>query len=166
MPRTLSAWVHRLVLVGLLFAAYELAWRPARSAWISHGAAPLLERVLDFTNQHRAMTVRSEPRALYIETTGEMIFRYTAPGGIKFLLPGLFLLIVAPRYPRIWEFLGGHLALGLLTLLLLSGETAAMTGSAQIADFVQSYGVDAYSLTVPIFVLAQRIQQTPNTEGG
>lgn len=165
MPRTVSAWIHRMVLVGLLVVAYELAWSPTRSVWISHGAAPLLERVLDVTDQQRAMTVRSTARTLYIETTGEMIFRYTAPAGIKFLLPGLFLLIIAPRHPRIGVFFAGHLVLGLLTLLLLSGETAGMTGNAQIADFIQSYGVDAYSLTVPIFVLAQRVQQTPNAEG-
>lgn len=164
MPRTLSSWIHRMVLVGLLFGAYELAWRPARSVWISHGAKPILERVLDISGQQRAMTVRSGTRSLYVETTGTMIFQYTAPGGIKFLLPGLFLLIIAPQHPRIGAFFMGHIALGLLTLLLLSAETAGITASAQIADFVQTYGVDAYSLTVPIFVFAQRIRETPHSD--
>lgn len=164
MPTTFAAWIHRTLLVALLFGAYQLAWTPARSTWITQGAAPLLERTQILTNQERAMTVRPRDASLYVETGTDAIFRYTAPAGIKFLLPGLFLLVIAPRQSRIGLFFGGHLILGLLTLLLLSADTAGLAGAARIADFVQVYGVDAYSLTIPIFVFAQQVQGEPGGE--
>lgn len=161
MPTPFATWVHRGVLVVLLFGAYQLAWTPARSTWITHGAAPLLERTQHLTGQQRAITIRPAAKSLYIQTSTETIFRYTAPAGIKFLLPGLFLLVIAPRQSWIGLFFGGHLIISILTLLLLSADTAGLVGPARIADFVQIYGVDAYSLTLPIFVFARRMQGEP-----
>ena len=146
-------WLHRAALAGLLLAAYLWAWTPARTAWVEHGAAPLLTLAAgpgaEVTARPAAHTVRVTPADGDATT-------YTAPAGIKFLLPGLFLILIAPARPRLGAFFGGHLGLGALALGLAAAGLAGLPGGLGLAGFVQTYGVDAYSLAVPTLVFARQ----------
>jgi len=75
---------------------------------------------------------------------------------VKFLLPGLFLLLYAPRRAWLGRFFTGHLALGGLTLALGAAAAGGVPLALRIADFVQTYAVDAYSLAVPTLRVVQR----------
>jgi len=148
----MTPWLHRTGLAGLLLAAYLWAWTPARTAWTNAGAA-LLTRV---TPAQTTVSARPAAHTIRLSAPDGPGARYTAPAGVKFLLPALFLLFIAPARPRLWTFFGGHLALGILALALLSAGLAGLPGGFVLAGFVQSYGVDAYSLAVPVFVFARR----------
>jgi hypothetical protein len=148
----MRSWLHRAGLAGLLLAAYLWAWTPARTAWTAHAAAPVLTRVAD---AEAAVTARPAAHTVRVRISADDRFRYRAPAGIKFLLPGLFLVVIAPARPRLWAFFGGHLALGALALGLGAGGIAGLPGGVALARFVQTYGVDAYSLAVPTLVFAR-----------
>jgi hypothetical protein len=148
------AWLHRAVLAGLLLAAYLWAWTPARTAWTTQGAA-LVERVLDAADATGSVSARPAAHTLRVQTGSDTTTGYTAPAGVKFLLPAGFLVIVAPGRPRLGTFFTGHLLLGGLGLALLVGEAAGLPGGLGLSRFVQTYGVDAYSLAVPVFVWAR-----------
>jgi hypothetical protein len=80
---------------------------------------------------------------------------YTAPAGVKFLLPAGFLILVAPKRPRLRSFFAGHLLLGALGLGLLAGGVAGLPGGLGLSRFVQTYGVDTYSLAVPVLIFTR-----------
>jgi len=152
MPTALSSWIHRLVLGGLLLAAYLFAWTPARTAWTEHGAALLVHVVPAETT----VSARPATHTIRLSSADGRSTTYTAPAGVKFLLPGLFLLLIAPARPRLVPFFVGHLLLGALALGLLMVGSVSLPGGFGLARFVQTYGVDAYSLAVPVFVFARR----------
>ena len=148
----MTRWLHRAVLVVLLLAAYLWAWTPARTAWTEH-AADLLRHA-----SPAETTVTARPLAHTIRVTPRDAppSKHTAPAGIKFLLPGLFLLLLAPTRPRLAVFFAGHLALGGLALALLAAGLNGILGGRLLARFAQTYGTDAYSLAVPVFVFVHR----------
>lgn len=147
----MAAWIHRAVLVGLVLAAYLYAWTPVRTAWVEHGAAPLLSMTTDAT-----VTARSQAHTVRVQPANAPGITYRAPAGVKFLLPGLFLLLIAPGRSRLGLFFGGHLLLGAFALLVTMAGARGMPGGFGPAEFVQTYGVDAYSLMVPVLVFARR----------
>ena len=148
----MASWCHRTVLAGLLLATYLFAWTPVRTAWTRTAAS-----VLDATAPAET-NVSSRPRAHVVRVQPEAgsAFSYTAPAGVKFLLPGLFLVLIAPTRPLLGTFFAGHLALGGLTLGFAAAALAGLPGGDGLARFVQSYGVDAYSLIVPVLIFARR----------
>lgn len=148
----MTAWLHRAALGGLLLAAYLWAWTPARTAWTAHVAAPTLTLVAE---SEAAVTARPAAHTIRVRISDDNSVRYRAPAGVKFLLPGLFLVVIAPARPRLGSFFGGHLALGALALGLAAGGIAGLPGGVALARFVQTYGVDAYSLAVPTLVFAR-----------
>jgi hypothetical protein len=148
----MTAWLHRAALAGLLLAAYLWAWTPARTAWVEHGAAPLLTLA---AGPESTVTARPAAHTVRVTPTDGDATTYTAPAGVKFLLPGLFLVVISPARPRLWAFFGGHLALGALALGLAATGLTGLPGGVALARFVQTYGVDAYSLAVPTIVFAR-----------
>lgn len=148
----MTSWLHRAGLVVLLLAAYLWAWTPARTAWTAHGAAPLLTMA---SSPDAAVSARPAAHVVRVTPADGDATTYTAPAGITFLLPGLFLIVIAPARPHLWAFFGGHLALGVLALGVAAAGLAGLPGGLGLARFVQSYGVDAYSLAVPTIVFAR-----------
>lgn len=164
MPTHLASWVHRLVIGGLLLAAYLWAWTPARTAWVEYGAAPLLETVMERAETEGTVRARPTVHMVRVEPTREPDRTYRAPAGVKFLLPALFLILVVPCRPHVGLFFAGHLLLGLTTLAFFVGGAAGTSASLWAADYVQTYVVDAYSLTVPLLALIRR--HAPPTSAG
>jgi hypothetical protein len=146
----MASWLHRTVLAGLLLTAYLYAWTPLRTQW-TKGITVVLEQVAP-----EALTVSSRPQAHHIrvEKSQTLQLRYTAPAGVKFLLPALFLILIAPARPRIGPFLAGHAGLAAIAAALGAAGLAGLPGGLGLASFVQLYGVDAYSLAVPVLVFA------------
>jgi hypothetical protein len=147
----MAAWLHRSLLAGLLLATYLFAWTPARTAW-THGTAALFEHVLPAAH---AVSARASAHTVRIQHSNDTGITYRAPAGIKFLLPGLFLVLIAPVRPRLFLFLGGHLGLGLLTMILILAAARGCPGGLAVARFLQSYGLDTYSLAVPVLLMVR-----------
>ena len=144
--------LHSAGLCALLLAAYLWAWTPARTAWTTHAAGPVLTWAAGSAD---AVTVRPQAHIVQVTLDADTTLGYTSPAGVKFLLPGLFLLCIAPRRPWLGAFFAGHLALGALALGLLAGGAAGTPLLLRAADFVQAYAVDAYSLAVPTLRVVQ-----------
>jgi hypothetical protein len=147
----MASWAHRTVLAGLLLTAYLVAWTPARTTWTRTAASVLNAPAPAET------TVSSHPggHVVRVQSEAGSAFSYTVPAGVKFLLPGLFLVLIAPTRPLLGAFFAGHLVLGGLTLVLAAAAFAGLPGGFDLADFVQTYGVDAYSLAVPVLTFAR-----------
>jgi len=144
----MASWLRRAVLAGLLLAAYLFAWTPARTVWVTHLAEPVLKHT---SAPNTRVSARSAAHTVRVQASGDAAFTYTAPAGVKFLLPGFFLLLLAPTRPPLGLFFLGHLSLGTVALGLLALETSELLRF--LAGFIQTYGVDAYSLMVPVLVL-------------
>jgi hypothetical protein len=92
-----------------------------------------------------------------------------APAGVPFLLPALFLCILAPRRPVWLFFLCGHV--GMSGLVVISWAVA-LRGSGvaiHVAQALGSYGIDAYSLMIPALVWAREsglVEQLEKRGGG
>jgi hypothetical protein len=145
------SWTHRTVLAGLLLTAYLFAWTPARTAW-TRAAATVLDVTAPTATE---VTARPDAHVVSLQPENKPSFAYTAPAGVKFLLPGLFLALIVPSRPLLGTFFAGHLALGSLTLGFAAAALAGMPGGLNLAVFVQTYGVDAYSLAVPVLTFAR-----------
>ena len=145
----MNVWLHRAILAGLVLLAYLWAWTPARSVWITQGA-----QFLGTATSNNVSTIIARPEAptIRVELADGQTAKHTAPAGIKFLLPALFLVLISPRRPHLGTFFAGHLALGVLALILFTTCTADAYGSLAAAGLVESYVVDAYSLPLPVLV--------------
>ena len=161
----MSSWLYRAVLAGLLLATYLWAWTPVRTAWTTQGAA-LVERVMDAADANGTVLARPAVHALRVQTDGDTTTGYTAPAGVKFLFPAGVLVLVVPARPRLGIFFAGHLLIGGLSLGLLAGDAADLPGGFGLSRFLQTYGVDAYSLTVPVLAFARtRHDERPPRSG-
>jgi len=153
---TARAFVLRMALAALLLLAYLYVWRPyGRPAAVRAVAAPLLGRVAE--QAPGRWDVRPAPRRLLLRNVAQgaapaasapekRSFRWTAPAGVRFLLPALGLMLAAPRR-LYWLYLwGGHVALGGLGIGLLG--LGMVGGGAWFAayDVLTRYLIDAFSL--------------------
>lgn len=148
----MASWVHRTLLVGLLLAAYLFAWTPARTAWTRATATVLDTTAPAATN----VSARAPAHTVSLRSATGTSFSYTAPAGVKFLLPGFFLALMIPSRPLLGTFFAGHLALGSLAAGLVVADGIGLPGGLSVARFVQTYGADAYSLSVPVLLLVRR----------
>jgi len=152
-------WALRIILVVLLSLTYLFAWRPARS-WI---ATEIMYPVLrasctapacsGIQPHGGAALVRLElgPGAPGLETVS-----LAAPAGIRFLLPGLFLLIIGARGHYLFGLWMAHIVLVSCALGLASVAAAGFPLAAHGSFFITQYGLGAVSLGVPALALARR----------
>jgi hypothetical protein len=123
---------------------------------LTGGANPVLQRVA-LGNADASVRLNRSAQVLRIQYGPERSDRTSvpAPAGVPFLLPALFLCILAPRRPVWLFFLLGHV--GMSGLVVISW-TVALQGSGvsiHVAQALGSYGIDAYSLMIPALVWAQ-----------
>jgi hypothetical protein len=144
------------VLAACLFVAYLTVWQPVRTVMLTGGANPVLQRVA-LGNADASVRLNRSAQVLRIQYGPERSDRTSvpAPAGVPFLLPALFLCILAPRRPVWLFFLLGHV--GMSGLVVISW-TVALQGSGvsiHVAQALGSYGIDAYSLMIPALVWAR-----------
>ena len=117
----IRALAVRALLVVALVGTYAYAWRPyGRTAAVHSGAVPILRATAGGSPNGCTVQARPGGRRLVLRTsTGDRSFGWTAPAGVRFLLPALGVALLAPR--RLYWLLlwGGHVALGALGLGLL-----------------------------------------------
>ena len=159
----IRALVVRALLVAFLLGGYVYVWRPyGRTAAVHSVAVPFLRSVTEASPG--GWTVRPRPggrRLTLLADSDNLSFGWTAPAGVRFLLPAVGLALVAPR--RLYWLLlwGGHVALGALGIGLLG--LGATTGSAWFVlyDALTRYLVDAFSLGVAAWAVAVEFDLGP-----
>lgn len=154
----------RALLVAALLGGYFYAWRPyGRTAATQFGGVPLLQATAGASPD--GWTVRARPggRRLTLQApSGDRSFRWTAPAGVRFLLPALGVALLAPR--RLYWLLlwGGHVALGALGLALLCLGVATGEAWFVLYDALTRYLVDAFSLGVAAWAVAVELDLGPS----
>lgn len=161
-----NGWVRGAVLAACLLMAYVTVWQPVRTCMLSRIAHPSLQYAASGNSSasvhlnHGAQVIQIH----YEELRGRRA-PFPAPAGVTFLLPGLFLCVLAPRRPVWFFFLLGHLGMSGLTLL---GWTIAFQDVSLAVHVVQAlgdYGIDAYSLMVPALVWVRESGIVEQLEG-
>lgn len=135
----------RSLLIVLLFVGYWTAWRPARTVVLNQVAVPVLQWSAERESDVQAS---AGPARLTLPSGQER--GLPAPAGVPFLLPALFLVAAFPRKPYWFLFWVGHCALFFLIVALWSGALMMWPGAEAVAGFMQTYGVDLYSIGVPV----------------
>jgi hypothetical protein len=133
-------------------------------------ANPVLQRVA-LGSPDASVHLNRSAQVLRIQYGPERTDRTSvpAPAGVPFLLPALFLCILAPRRPVWLFFLLGHV--GMSGLVVISWAVA-LQGSGlaiHVAQALGSYGIDAYSLMIPALVWAREsglVEQLEERGGG
>lgn len=141
----LRAVALRLLLMGLLFVGYWTAWRPVRSVVLNQAAVPVLEWS---ASTEAAVQARGGPARIRLPGGSEAAL--PAPAGIPFLLPALFLIAAFPRRAYWLFFWAGHCVLFALVVTAWSAALVGWPGALAVADFLQTYGIDLYSIGVPV----------------
>ena len=151
MPSTdlLLRWLKRLGVAGLLLGTYFTVWTTTvRTAYVTHVARPLLQAAAPAS---WSIETGGGGRALYLQqSSGHRGAGHTAPAGVRFLLPALLLVFIAPDrlyWLALWT---GHCLLGLLSLAMLAAGCAGLGVGFTVNDFVTQYLVDAFSLGVAV----------------
>jgi hypothetical protein len=158
------------VLAACLFAAYLTVWQPVRTVMLTGVANPVLQQVA-LGSPDASVHLNRSAQVLRIRYGPERGDRTSvpAPAGVPFLLPALFLCILAPRRPVWLFFLLGHV--GMSGLVVISWAVA-LQGSGvaiHVAQALGSYGIDAYSLMIPALVWAREsglVKQLEERGGG
>jgi len=168
----LPSWVHGGVLALLLLVAYFTAWRPVRMEIMTSAVQPALQAAAAGSGaQVRVIAGGGAIRIQQPEGRFPSKGGFPAPAGVPFLLPALFLVVLAPRRPYWLLFWAGHV---LLSGVLVLGWALALQGvdaGGYVATFTKAYGVDAYSLLVPMLVLVRHTltsseEEQPSVFGG
>ncbi|MCS4188228.1 hypothetical protein [Salinibacter ruber] len=82
--------------------------------------------------------------------SGDRTVSHTAPARVRFLLPALFLALVAPRRPY-WLYLwAGHCGLALLSLAALALGLWGVAVGFAVHAVASRYLVDAFGLGVAV----------------
>lgn len=154
--------------VGLLAAlvlliVYIFLWRPAR-AWLTQRVAyPALAAVETERSARFTVVPGANPRVVEVRATeGGKSFSFGAPGGIRFLLPGLLLVGLYPRRPYWFYFWLYHLGLGMLLLVLLAVGIGWSGAGFTLHTFLSRYIIDATSLAVALLAVVAHRQPVPS----
>jgi hypothetical protein len=154
-------WGQHAAIAGplavLFVVVYLWGWGPARSAWITGVAAPVLEAVESATGGDRyAVAARPAAATLVVRRAGESgaaAGRHRAPAGVKFALSGLACVLIAPLRPYWAVVWAGNVVLGACSLAMLAAAVGGADAGFVLSTFVARYVVDAFSLAVPTFAL-------------
>jgi hypothetical protein len=150
----LRSVILRAALAGLLLLAYFGAWRPGRTAVTTGAVAPALEAAAGEDSPYAV-----ERRGYRVSvTSGNDSFRFVAPGGVKFLLPALALIVLLPYRPYWLVILGGHVGLSVLSVGVLCLGLAGQGWGFAVHGFIRAYLVDAVSLGVAAVAIGGEVR--------
>ncbi|PAP76379.1 hypothetical protein BSZ37_07945 [Rubrivirga marina] len=145
-----------------LVVLYGLVLRPARPL-LTHGLAlPAFHAAAVERPGAFDVVVRRSGLSVEIYRAGDDADRafasWTAPPGLLFLLPGLFLVGLRPRRPYWAVLLACHVALGGAQVALVAAGIAWSDAVFEAYRFSQTYATEAVGLGVPVllYVLATR----------
>jgi hypothetical protein len=149
----IHSWLQSVVVIGLLVIAYVTVWDPARDALMVTVVHPVLTYSAP-PDSPATIDLREASGTVRIDLGGENpTGRVSPPAGIRFLLPAVFLILVASSRPYWFLFWGGHVFLAVCVLFWWVVAIRGGSVGAHIASFMEAYIVDAYSLVVPLVVL-------------
>lgn len=145
----IRALALRAFLVVFLLGAYVYAWAPyGRTAATMAGAAALRRAVPD-SHPQWSVQIRPEGHRLTLQSpSASRSIGWTAPAGVRFLLPALGVVLLGPRrlyWLYLWE---GHLVLGALGIFFLALGVATGAFWFVLYDALTQYLVDAFSIGV------------------
>lgn len=166
-PLLRGAAVFGLVLL------YALLLRPARPL-LTHGLAlPALQAAMASQPGAYEIVVRRNGISLEIcraeDGPERALTSWTAPPGLLFLLPGLFLIGLRPRRLDWLLLLASHIGLGVLQVALVTAGVAGSSAGFDAYRFSQTYLTEAVGLGVPVllYALARREDRRgPSVDGG
>jgi hypothetical protein len=150
-PSADSSWALRLVVMTLLVVSYFTLWQPARNGWGPRLVYPTLSEIAknraDVSVSVTGRVVRISP----VQTgTKSRSYTLAPPAGVRFLLPALFILAIAPR--RWGWFFAGHILLSVVITCAFAGFAEGSPALGYLGRGIQAYVVDAYSLGYPILM--------------
>ena len=150
-----------LALVG----AYVGLLRPAREAFAEHVAYPVFAAVdTPRSAQYEVVRPGRRAEAVFVYPAGEVPppeahpadgpqpAIWSAPAGVIFLLPAMFLLVAFPTRPYWIYLLGYHLALGVGTVALFALGIGWVPWAFNLHEFARTYVSEGVSLTVPLLL--------------
>ena len=151
----------RILSCALLFGLYLYVWSPyGRPAVLQRVEAPLLERVASPSwtitvapDAHRLSLSPPSSAPSPVPSASPRSIRRTAPAGVRFLLPALGLVLLAPGRLYWLALWGGHVALGLLGLGFLVLGVAGLPVGFVLHDFTTAYLIDAFSLAAIVLAM-------------
>ena len=155
-------------MLGLVLV-YALVLRPARPL-LTHGLAlPAFHAAASDRPNAFEFVVRRAGLSVEIyraEGDPEQAFTsWTAPPGLIFLLPGLFLIALRPRKAYWAVLLACHVGLGLLQIALVAAGISGSDVALGAYRFSQTYGTEVVGLGVPVLLYVVATQRR-RREGG
>jgi hypothetical protein len=145
--------------MSLLVVSYFALWQPARDVWMSSIVYPVLARSAAGSAEH---SIHQAGRRVQVThgaaTQSPERYALAPPAGVKFLLPALFIVAIAPYRPDWVLFLAGHLVLAVLITSAFAGFVVGAPILGELGKVLQTYIKDAYSLIVPIFLYINRVR--------
>lgn len=137
------------VLIGL---AYALLIRPGREAFAEHVAYPLFASI--GTEHAQAMRMEMQPQRpeSVFAVSSERTVDWSAPVGMLFAFPAMFLIAVFP-FRKYWFYLLlYHILLGITGFLLFIIGIAWLNLAFDVYLFARTYFAETVSLAVPVLL--------------
>ena len=154
-----------LALALALLAAYVAVIRPVREVVAQHVAYPVFAAVdTERSAGFEVVQPGRRPEAVFVYPAGEVPppdahpaegpepAIWTAPAGVIFLLPAMFLLAAFPARPYWLYLLGYHVALGVGTVLLFALGIGWAAWAFDAHQFARTYVSEGVSLTIPLLL--------------
>ena len=140
----------------LLLVAYIIAIRPVREGVAQHIAYPIFAAIdTPRSSQFDVVQPASRGEAVFVLPAGvaeaEPI-AWSAPAGVIFLLPAMFLLAAFPTRPYWLYLLGYHLVLGLTTVVFFALGIGWLPAAFDLHQFARTYVSEGISLTIPLLL--------------
>lgn len=158
----IRALALRVLLAGFLLGTYLYAWSPYGRTAAMRASAAVLHRVDAGTSSSWSIRVRPEGHRLTLQPPSESrSYGWTAPAGVRFLLPALGVALLAPRRLYWLGLWAGHLALGALGIALLCLGVTAGEWWFVLYDGLVQYFVDAFSLGVATWAVIAEYNLAP-----
>lgn len=142
----------RVALAFGLVVGHAWVWQPIREVVAALVAGPLLRWVASDAVVS-AVVVPAGARYVELLRVGGQSVTYDVPGGLFFLIPGVFLALVAPRRWYWLMLLVALLGLGVLDFLAVVAGAAWGHAGFVAHEFVRHYMIRPLSIGIPLVLV-------------